>query len=41
MAHGPQGRRSPHSVTVVGIDADAAVLAAARRYLDPERTTLL
>ena len=29
------------AATVVGIDADAAMLAAARRYLDPERTTLL
>jgi tRNA (cmo5U34)-methyltransferase len=26
---------------VVGIDADAAMLAAARTYLDPQRTTLL
>ena len=29
------------AATVVGIDADAAMLAAARTYLDPERTTLL
>jgi tRNA (cmo5U34)-methyltransferase len=29
------------TATVVGIDADAAMLAAARTYLDPARTTLL